>query len=396
MDALSTFAPPHKQGNPKTIEPLKQKAKVIVIGAGVFGSWTALQLLRKGFEVVLTDMWGPGNSRSTSGGESRLIRSFYGTNKSYFEMAVESWDHWKSLEKDTGRKLLHHTGVLWLFNRDNSGVLKQMTSIMDEFNQPYKVYPPKVAENKFPQINFSDIEGVLIEKSAGYLEAKNATIATRDQFVKEGGQYFLGKCVPGVNKNGYLKTIDLDGRMIEGDAFIFACGPWLREIFPEILRKKLAITRQEVYYFGIPSNKSNIYHSLIPWIDWVPGEFYYGIPGIDNRGFKIAYDKRGAEFDPTSTDRVPEMELVNRSRKYLAKRFPALKDAPLIESRICQYSNSPDGNFIFDIHPDINNVWILGGGSGHGFKHGPAVGKMASDVLSGRRPLPTDYIIFYN
>ncbi len=394
MDILSTFAPLQKQGNPKNVAPLKQHSKVIVTGAGVFGGWTALKLLRSGFEVVLIDMWGPGNSRSSSGGESRVIRSFYGSNKNYFEMAVKSWDHWKSLEKTSGRKLLHHTGVLWFINHLYGEVAGQMTSIMEQFGQPYELIDSKTAAELYPPINFSDIMGVVIEKNAGYLEAKKATIAITEQFVKEGGKFLLGKCRPGPDSGGNMDSVQVNGQKISADAFIFACGPWLKDVFPLQLKNHLMVTKQEVYYYGIPPEESEVYQSLIPWVDWVPGEFYYGIPGKDNRGFKIAHDERGPQINPTTVERIPDLQLVQRSREYLAKRFPALKNAPLVESRVCQYSNSADGNFIFDSLPGYKNTWILGGGSGHGFKHGPAVGEMVTGTLSGLQQIPADYLIF--
>ena len=109
-------------------------------------------------------------------------------------------------------------------------------------------------------------------------------------------------------------------------------------------------------------------------------DFYYGIPGNAQRGFKIGIDKRGEPFDPTHGERVLNPEILNNARKFIGHRFPQLANAPLIESRVCPYENSPDGNFIFASHPEANNLWFLGGGSGHGFKHGPALGELIANL----------------
>jgi len=155
------------------------------------------------------------------------------------------------------------------------------------------------------------------------------------------------------------------------------------------MTNRIQPTRQEVYYFGIPPGDLKFTEQQFPvWIDH--GErLIYGIPGNERRGFKIADDTRGEPFDPTNGERLITPEKLDAARRFVAMRFPALKDAPLVESRVCQYENSPDQNFIIDRHPEASNVWIVGGGSGHGFKHGPAIGEyVARVVLDQQKPDP--------
>jgi glycine/D-amino acid oxidase-like deaminating enzyme len=119
------------------------------------------------------------------------------------------------------------------------------------------------------------------------------------------------------------------------------------------------------------------------WAD-LGEQFWYGIPGNEGRGFKVANDTHGPDIDPTTCDRVPTAATLDAARHYLAQRFPAMAEAPLLEARVCQYSNTPDGHFILDRHPAMDDAWLLGGGSGHGFKHGPALGDLAAScVLDG-------------
>ena len=194
---------------------------------------------------------------------------------------------------------------------------------------------------------------------------------------------------PGEISGGRLAGASLsDGTRLTADAYVFACGPWLPKVFPSVLGSTIQPTRQEVFYFGTPAGDLRFSDRQMPvWVE--TPRFFYGIPGNERRGFKIADDARGVPFDPTSGDRTPSAEALRNAREYLARRFPPLANAPLLESRVCQYENSTDQNFIVDRHPEARNVWIVGGGSGHGFKMGPAVGELvASNVLEEKPPEP--------
>ena len=178
-----------------------------------------------------------------------------------------------------------------------------------------------------------------------------------------------------------------DGMRLEADAFVFACGPWLGKVFPDLLGEVIRPTRQEVFFFGTPAGDPRFSEDVFPvWIDRGV-KIWYGIPGNRWRGFKIADDTRGPAFDPTSGERVPSAQGLQAARDYLGFRFPALKGSPLLEARVCQYENSTDQNFIVDRHPYAENAWILGGGSGHGFKHGPALGELAAANVLGAKPV---------
>jgi glycine/D-amino acid oxidase-like deaminating enzyme len=109
----------------------------------------------------------------------------------------------------------------------------------------------------------------------------------------------------------------------------------------------------------------------------------YGVPDDDRRGLKVADDSAGPEVNPSTVDRLPSPEGLARARAILRERFPSLSDAPLTEARVCQYEASSDGNFLVDRHPALENVWLVGGGSGHGFKMGPALGEHAAAVVLG-------------
>jgi glycine/D-amino acid oxidase-like deaminating enzyme len=245
--------------------------------------------------------------------------------------------------------------------------------------------PLEVAAKRYPMIRFDGLKSVWLERRAGALSARRACMAVREAFIDAGGTWRTGLAEPGAVKSNLMSAITLsDGSKLEADRFVFACGPWLGKVFPAAIGESVRPTRQEVHYFGTPSGREDYLPGRLPiWIDF--GErIFYGIPDLHGRGFKIADDTRGEEFDPTDGERTPTRSGIERARGLLAERFPALAKAPLVHSEVCQYENSPDGHLILDRHPEAANVWVAGGGSGHGFKLAPAVGELAARaVLSG-------------
>jgi glycine/D-amino acid oxidase-like deaminating enzyme len=361
------------------------RPRVAVVGAGAFGGWTALHLLGLGARVDLIDSWGPGNARSSSGGDTRVIRAIYGPDRVYVEMVKRAYDLWATLPSAADEPLYVETGVLWM-NRGDDAYVRSSLPILAELGFPVDQLTIEEAAKRYPQIAFGGVKSVWFERRAGALSARRACVAVGDAVRKAGGNYRTAQVKPGPIANGTMSALLLDdGSRVEADAFVFACGPWLGKLFPDVLGDRILPTRQEVYYFGAPSGSDHFQPGRLPiWIDF--GErIVYGIPDIHGRGFKLADDTRGEPIDPTSAERTPTEAGIARARRLLAERFPELAKAPVVATEVCQYENSPDGNLIIDHHPAAGNVWFVGGGSGHGFKLSPAVGEMAAQrVLSGK------------
>lgn len=358
--------------------------RAVVVGAGAFGGFSALELLRRGWRVTLVDAWGPGNSRASSGGETRVIRGVYGKERVYTEMAARAFKLWHEHEARWKRRLYHRTGALWMISGAGPYARDAMP-ILRENGFAYEELTPAEASRRYPQIAFEGIDWALFEKEAGYLLARQACAQVVEGFVAEGGSYRVASAAPPSIAGGRLEGLRLsDGTTLAADAWVFACGPWLPKVFPDVVGALIQPTRQEVFYFGTPDGDRRFDEDRFPvWVE-IP-RFFYGIPGNDRRGFKIADDARGAPFDPTDGERLASAEGLRSAREYLARRFPPLANAPLVESRVCQYENSTDSHFVIDRHPGAENVWIAGGGSGHGFKHGPAVGEVVARAVSGEK-----------
>jgi glycine/D-amino acid oxidase-like deaminating enzyme len=355
-----------------------------VVGAGAFGGWTALALLRGGARVTLLDAWGPGNSRSSSGGETRIIRGIYGPDRTYIDWLMRSCALWRENAERWGETLYHRTGVLWMFCGADVYARASLPWLA-EAGLPVDELSPAEARRRYPQIDFSGVGSVFLEHEAGYLLARRACRAVAAAFVASGGEMRERAARPGAIDGDAMAGLELsDGSTLRADGYAFACGPWLGELFPEVIGERIRSTRQEVYFFGTPAGDPRFQEGGLPvWIE-SGSNFFYGIPGNEHRGFKVADDGRGVPFDPTAGDRAVTPALLERARRHLALRFPAMVGAPLVEARVCQYENSVDGHFLIDHHPRAGNVWLVGGGSGHGFKLGPAVGEHAAALMTGQ------------
>jgi sarcosine oxidase len=361
---------------------------VAVVGAGVFGSWTAYSLVQAGARVVLIDAYGPANSRASSGGESRLIRLGYGADEIYTRSAQKSLSSWQQLFQRISsicgsieEPFFHHTGVLWLA-RDTDAYCDATILNLRKVGAAFDRLSGAEIATRYPQLDIAGVSWGILETGAGVLMARRAVQALWRIAQTDGVTYLVDSILP-PKVTEKLKSISTtSGSTLSADKFIFACGPWLPKLFPELLADRFDISRQEVFFFGVPpgSEEFNLNH-LPAWIDF--NDLVYGIPNIDNRGFKLAIDAHGPAFDPDTGSRLASAEGLAATRSCLAKRLPALANAPVLESRVCQYENTSTGDFLIDAHPEISNLWIVGGGSGHGFKHGPAVAEYIVRMISG-------------
>src|SRR5579872_4804982 len=366
------------------------KTHVAVIGAGAFGGWSALYLLRRNARVTLIDAWGPGNSRSSSGGETRIMRGTYGPNQPYTKMASHALRLWKEHEAQWGLRFLHRAGVLWMVTSTDDQFERSSLPMLREAGIAYEELSGRELQKRWPQINLEDVRWAIYEPEGGFLSAQVACHAVAEGFLAEGGEYKQVAVLPHNLESNIRNGLSLsDGSKLIADQYVFACGPWLGELFPETIGHRIRPTKQDVFFLGTPAGDDRFSETRLPvWADH-RDRFIYGIPAAAGRGFKVADDTRGAEFDPTSGERVASEEGLRIVRDYVAFRFPAMKNAPVLETRVCQYENSPDNQLIIDRHPAADNVWLVGGGSGHGFKHGPALGEMlATLVMAAKDPDP--------
>ena len=353
---------------------------VTVVGAGVFGAWIALRLAENNNRVTLIDAYGPANGRASSADHSRVIRAGYGRDAFYSRWAAASRRDWEWLSNTTGQTLQTTTGALFMGELDNSYISDSFATLTS-LGQPAEWLTPAELAVRFPQIEVRGLGPALFEPNAGVLRAR-AAVRAAVTLAHSHVAYRVAAVAPLDERASEPCVMTTTGDRLNADLFVFACGAWLPKLFPTAVGPRIRATRQEVLYFGVPAGDRRFSADELPvWIDFAAG--VYGIPDVDGRGFKVGIDRHGPVIDPDGVDRIVTADCVEATRDWIATRFPGLASAPLVDSRVCPYENTSSGDFIIDRHPAWPNVWVVGGGSGHGFKHGPAVGRYVADLIDG-------------
>jgi monomeric sarcosine oxidase len=357
-------------------------ADVVVVGAGVMGSWIALTANREGWRTTLIDAFGAGHPRATSGDETRIIRAAHGEDPFYSRWSREALPAWKALAEATGERLFVEAGVLWLAHDDDRFAAPSEATLRG-LGVPVERLSPADLSARWPQIAVDDLAFALFEPEAGLLMARRGVATVARTLVAEGGRFELAWAEPGAAEGRRLLHVTTpNGTRHAAAQFVFAAGPWLPRLFPDVLGGLIRVTKQDVVFVGPRPGDGRFDAGAMPcWLDYHAA--VYGIPAVDGRGLKIGPDRYGPIFDPTAGERLVDPESIRLARLYLAARFPDLADAPIVETRVCQYETTPDSNFIIDRHPAFDNVWLVGGGSGHGFKHGPVIGRHLVGRLAG-------------
>ena len=355
-----------------------------VVGAGVFGAWTAHFLQRSGASVALLDAYGPANSRASSGGETRVIRMGYGPDELYTRWAMRSLPLWREFGARTGREIFRQTGVLWVGNEADA-YLKSLCIVLAQAGVKREELKAEEIARRWPQLRFHDVTRGVLEPDSGLLLAREAVQMLVKELAANGVDYisFAANAPAGNGRLAHIKNTD--GSSISAGTFIFCCGPWLPKLFPELLGNRIFPTRQEVFFLGVPAGSADFRPPRMPvWLHRTHAGLPYALPNIEGRGLKIAFDRHGDRFDPDTGIRVVAESSIVQLREYLQQHIPALEHAPVLETRVCQYENTWNGDFLIDRQPQFENVWVAGGGSGHGFKHGPALGEyLSARILHG-------------
>jgi glycine/D-amino acid oxidase-like deaminating enzyme len=329
----------------------------VVVGAGVFGVSTARELARRGWDVRVIEQYAAGNVRSGSGGDTRLLRFSHGDVEWYTLLARRALDLWRELEAETGVQLFEPVGLAWFetgaddFTRRSERTLLRLGIACERLT-------PDESKRLFPSLGVDDLRSTLFEPGAGVLWARLAT-----RTLARGLRVESGRVSPAAAPGA--------------DVVVWACGSWLPGLFPGLVRQR--VSRRDVFYAGVDAGWSG----TPAFCDYAGP--YYGHGELGGLGLEFAWDGPGAEIDPDALDRVPDAESERVARAYLGRRFPALAGAPLVGARVCQYDLTADTHFLFDRHPGEDGWWLLGGGSGHGFKHGPALAEYVADCIEGRR-----------
>ena len=385
--AAEPTAQPNPAGSKAPWVRTRQTPDIAVVGAGAFGAWTALNLQQSGAQVTLIDQYGPANSRATSGGETRGVRTGYGDRghgllwTRWANRAIDKWSAWDEQWQDMLLPRVFFTTSDLIMRGEWTEFLEDTRNNWDEVGIRYEVLDADEIARRWPVIDLTDITVALWEQDAGVVRARRAIESVARVFEHEGGQVTLGHAAMGDRTDRQLDALNLQpGGAISAGTYVFALGPWFPKAFPELMGKRLRIPMGHVVYFRTPPGDNSYSYPNLPSYNF-RGVTGWPALGPDNRGFRVRTGGQGPG-DPDTSRRWLEPEEYERPRAFVAQRFPGLADAPISETRACHYEVSVTRNFFFDHHPDYDNVWFAGGGSAEGFKFGPVVGEyMAGRVL---------------
>ncbi len=407
--APSAFrAPPRRPG----------ASHIVVIGAGIWGASTALELCKRGERVTLVDAYGPGNSRATSGDETRGIRSSYGDRTTSGDLwtawARRAITHWREFDaehaKDFGTRFFMTTGDVIMRTRDEP-FLTKTREFWTQQKVQFEQFNGDEVRKRWPVINADDITIALYEPDAGVARARHATQATAAIAARLGATLVTSRVRPGATVGGKMQYVILeDGSQLQADAFVFACGPWLGKVFPELLGNKIRVPIGTACYYGTPVNDARFSFPNLP--SWnFPGVTGWVALPVDNRGFRVRggiappppppnaiKEKLPAPpprppADPTQSDpdlsvRWASADRLEGSRRLLERRFPLLANAPLLETRSCHYESSINRNFVIDLVPNTTNAWVAGLGQAEGFKFAPIAAQYVTQRVLGDKTDP--------
>ena len=343
-----------------------------IVGAGVFGASLARELAIAGWDVTLVEQESPGWDGSSSGGETRLLRFAHGSEAWYVRSALRARELWEAIDPT----LLHRAGLVWFAHGDDGWEADSERTLRAEGVAVERLEPGEAAR-MFPALGTDDLAWVLHEPDAGVLDAARGVRVLAEQARAAGARLVRGCAAPDGGRvaiaNGRADAGCAAPGTVEADVVVWACGPWLAKLFPGLV--VLRPTLQEVVFLDAPPEWCN----APGWVDY--DRSHYGHCDLGD-GFKIATDAEGGDADPDAGgDLAGATESVVRA--YAADRFPPLAEVPVRRFRPCTYELTVDTHFIAAPHPEHPEVWLLGGGSGHGFKHGPALAERMRAWLSG-------------
>lgn len=359
--------PAPRQSNRKT-------NSVVVVGGGIAGAMTALNLQRRGERVTLIDRWEPGHPRAASTDYNRVIRAISGRDEFYTRWARESRTRWLELQAETGQNLMYECGALILATKGHCDWEDATSETFDRVGVPYYNFTREEVQQRFPQFKVDEIEYALFEPEAGLLMAHRCVITTIDLFKKLGGTVKRGIVTTDATERPML-----DGKPLEADLIIVATGAWMSEMFPKTVKPISAIMGINVLYTSTPDGSDQFDMENMPcWIDHGQGSF--GIPSSEGSGVKAAVVIPNTPIDINNDERLIEKQSLNKTRQYIRHRLPGLEGQRVVDSKFNQVIITPDTHFIVDWHPQHENVLLAGGCSGHLFKHGPIFGEFTAGV----------------
>ena len=376
-----------------------QRFDVIVLGGGIVGVSTAralsqgnAALCRPAQKVALVEAFSPGHSRGSSHGDGRIMRFTY-PEMDYLELVQRAFPAWREIERRGDVRLIEHTGN-WECGNPDSPIIAELDATLSAAGLPFERLTPAQSRRRFPQIHVQDDAEILYQPSGAVLRADLALRTLWRLSQQSSVELFTGRRVESVDVSQHGVQVRSGDLVLAAGALVVTAGAWSHGLLSSLgLELPLTAHREALAYFPARSEQSlsHRFDSLPVLIDYDDRDIFFALPQIDIPGVKVGRHRSGPETDP-NLDPGSDPQLIQRLVEYVGRRFPHLDPQPL-ETLTCLYTNTPDFHFVLDHHPELPQVTIGTGFSGHGFKFGPVLGEILAQ-LANQRPSPVDLEAF--
>jgi monomeric sarcosine oxidase len=358
---------------------------VVIIGGGVMGTSAACEIARSGAKVAIIDQAALPNPRGASVDYSKVFRLAY-PDPFYVKMAVDALKLWRDLEEATSTRMLSQTGAL-LVGSQGTSFETMCYDALRQLSLEAEMLSSREAADRFSEFNPDAFSYAVFDPSGAIIHAEAAVRSLVEMARRLGVRIIEGERASGIERGVTACVMTETGRKLYCRTAIAASGPWTRELMPE-LSSVLTTTKQEVFYFE-PSGGGFDAASFPIFIALDTG--FYGFPIHHEGAMKIANHQKGEAVEAYSIEDAIDDRSIEACRDFFRSYIPALAAARLKEARVCMYNNTPDDDFLIDWHPELDNVLLVTGFSGHGFKFGPLIGRIASELLiEGRTRYPIE------
>ncbi|HEY0529225.1 MAG TPA: N-methyl-L-tryptophan oxidase [Gemmatimonadaceae bacterium] len=358
---------------------------VIVVGLGAMGSATLYPLARRGVKVLGLDQGSFGHHNGSSHGDTRIIREAYFEHPLYVPLVQRAYELWRELENLSEKRLMTITGGLMIGPPDGSVVTGTLNSARAH-QLRHEVLDADEIHRRYPEFRpVGDLVAV-VDPHAGFLDPELSMRIHLELAERAGAVYHFEERVESWRADANGVSVETPRGSYSADRLLIACGPWSRDITPD-LELPLLVERQTVFWFEGEASAAayNVETFPIYAYEYIPGNIVYGFPR-QSRGVKASVMHAGktAQSERSVRDPVDPRD-VGALRHALEPILPDLARAKVRESATCLFTNTPDHDFIIDFHPHHPQVLISSPCSGHGFKFASAIGEVQADLLTTRQ-----------
>ncbi len=364
-------------------------SKIIIVGAGIFGVTAALELRRRGYQVILLDPGPIPHPDAASTDISKVLRMEYGSDELYMELMAQAFAGWDDWNDQWGEPLFHQTGVLMLSQGEMlpGGFEYESYQLFQKRGHAVERMNSSLIRQRFPAWNADRYADGFFNPRGGWAESGRVVEKLVAEAQALGVQVLPGEQVSQwVQSAARVVGVETQrGGTILGDHVVLAAGSWTPHLHPD-LREVIWSTAQDVFHFRVP-HPADFQPPVFPvWTADIARTGWYGFPAGADGTLKVAHHGPGRHIHPSGPRQVLE-DSEPRFRRFFAETFPSLAQVPRIYSRVCFYADTFDGDFWIDHDPARPGLLVASGGSGHGFKFAPMLGGIIADVLE-RKPNP--------